>query len=269
MTPPRLWRAALAATCLTGLLLASGCKEAKDISEEMGWSRQREAPPPPPVVTLDDRWVPSDGIVGDLNQAQWTARWWQWVGRFGADTGVPYADRDGSLCTLHQEGPVWFLAGTDGRFDAVRTCTVPADKHLFVPLINWVMGQGGDTVSCDEKRAAAARLADNVGTGLVLLDGRPIGKLERMRVAAGGCFAMSDEVFSATTDGYWLMLKPLPPGKHQLAISAAWRDGPRQMMQNFRYELDVLAEGAQPADDTAAALDQDAAADLATDAAVQ
>lgn len=280
MTHPRhAGRTAIASVCLLALSLASGCKEVQDIREEMGWAKQREAPPPPPVVTLEDRWVPSDGVVGNLNQAQWSARWWQWVGRFGADTGAPYADRDGRNCALHQEdGPVWFLAGTDGRFDAVRTCTVPADRHLFVPMINWVIQQGraGEALSCDEKQAAAAQLADHVGTGLVLLDGRPIGQMARMRVAAGGCFAMSDGDVPATTDGYWLMLKPLPPGKHQLAITALWREGPRQTMQNFRYELDVqaptAADAAVDAEDNVAdgadvVLDADAAADLAPDAA--
>ncbi|HEY0506027.1 MAG TPA: hypothetical protein VGD42_21290 [Lysobacter sp.] len=235
------WRAALAAPCLLGLLLAGGCKEVQDIREELGWARQREAPPPPPVVTLADRWVPADTDVDALRQTQWTARWWQWAARFGADTGAPYRDPDGRHCALNQEeGAVWFLAGTDGRSDAVRTCTVPAGKHLFVPLINWVEDDAGR--SCGDKQAAVARLADHVNTGLVLLDGRPIGQLERMRVAAGTCFSMSDQSPGAATDGYWLMLKPLPPGKHQLAIAAAYREETRQSMQNFRYELDVQAE---------------------------
>ena len=250
------WRAALAAPCLLGALLAGGCKEVQDIREELGWAKQREAPPPPPVVSLDDRWVPSDTDVDALRQPQWAARWWQWAARFGDDTGAPFRDPDGRHCALNQEeGAVWFLAGTDGTFDAVRTCTVPAGKHLFVPLINWVVDEAA---SCGDKQARAARLADHVYTGLVLLDGRPVGQLERMRVAAGTCFAMSDQSPGAATDGYWLMLRPLPPGKHQLAVSAAWRDGPRQTMQNFRYELDVLADGA--AGDETAEPDADGAA---------
>jgi hypothetical protein len=62
-----------------------------------------------------------------------------------------------------------------------------------------------------------------------------------MRVASGDCFASPDGL-SGASDGYWLMLKPLPPGKHQLAVAATFRDGPRQTMQNFRYELEVVGE---------------------------
>ena len=63
-----------------------------------------------------------------------------------------------------------------------------------------------------------------------------------MRVASGACFDSFRGSPSGATDGYWLMLKPLPPGKHQLAIAASYRDGPKQMLQNFRYELEVEGE---------------------------
>ena len=89
-------------------------------------------------------------------------------------------------------------------------------------------------------------------TGLVLLDGRPVGELQRMRVASGGCFEMSASQPASASDGYWLMLKPLPAGKHQLAIAATYREGVKQSMQNFRYELDVQGEGAATTADAAA-----------------
>jgi len=234
-------RAALATMCVAGALFASGCKEAQDIREELGWSQQREAPPPPPVVTLDDRWVPADAAVADVTQAQWSSRWWQWAANF--DGKPPYQDRDGSRCAVNQDGPVWFLAGTDGSFDAVRSCTIPADKHLFLPLITWFVAAGdpGETeaLSCTQKQQRAANFADHVYTGLVLLDSRPIGQYQRMRAAGGTCFTLTSQHPAVATDGYWLMLKPLPPGQHTLAIAAAYREGPRQTMQNFQYTLEV------------------------------
>ena len=237
-------RTLLAATCALAALAGTGCKEARDISEELGWTKQEERKPPPaPVVSLDGHWLASDAVVADLNQAQWSARWWRWVGRFDDINAVPQRDPNGGRCAMHQEGPVWFLAGTDGTFDAVRTCTIPADKYVFVPLINWVVHRGVQdaTMSCADKQAEAARRADHVVTGLVLLDGRPVGELQRMRVASGGCFEMSAQNTASASDGYWLMLKPLPPGKHQLAIAAASPEDPRRSMQTSRYELEVLA----------------------------
>ena len=260
-------RAALATMCAAGALLATGCKEVQDIREELGWSQQKEAPPPPPVLTLDDRWVPADVAVADAAQTQWSSRWWQWASRF--DGKAPYQDRDGSRCAEHQDGPVWFLAGTDGSFDAMRTCTIPADRHLFVPLITRAVGAGepGETeaLSCTQKQQRAANFVDHVYTGLVLLDGRPIGQYQRMRAAGESCFTLTSNDPAVATDGYWLMLKPLPPGQHTLAIAAAYREGPRQMMQNFQYTLEV--QGAEQAADAAAVAEEggagfDDAADL-------
>lgn len=237
-------RTALVVACLSLPLLISGCKEVKDIGEELGWIKREEARSLPVEDTsLVSHWIPADKTVDEASQARWSERWWQWVGRFAQAQGKPYLDPDGSLCAQHQDqGPVWFLAGTDGNFDAVRNCRVPAGKHLFVPLINWVVTRDivGE-MSCAQKQAQARRFADHVVSGLVLLDGRPVGELKRMRVASGDCFTSPDGS-SGASDGYWLMLKPLPPGKHQLAVAATFRDGPRQTMQNFRYELEVEDE---------------------------
>lgn len=261
-------RAVLATMCVAGALAATGCKEAQDIREELGWSQQREAPPPPPVVTLDDRWVPADGVVADVAQGQWSSRWWQWAANF--DGKPPYQDRDGTRCAMHQDGPVWFLAGTDGSFDAVRSCTIPADRHVFVPLITWFVaaGDAGETeaLSCTQKQQRAANFADHVYTGLVLLDGRPIGQFQRMRAAGETCFTLTSDHPAVATDGYWLMLKPLPPGQHTLAVAAAYREGPRQSMQNFQYTLEV-SEGAQPQEADAAAVAQEAGTGSFDDAA--
>ena len=236
-------RMALVAACLSLPLLGSGCKEVKDIGEELGWIKREEARSLPVEDTsLASHWIPAEAAVDEASQARWSERWWQWVGHF-AD-GAPYLDVDGSRCAQHQgQGPVWFLAGTDGNFDAVRTCRIPAGKHLFVPLINWMVTRDpiDGEMSCADKQAQAGRFADHVVSGLVLLDGRPVGELQRMRVASGSCFVSADGS-SGASDGYWLMLKPLPPGKHQLAVAATFRDGPRQTMQNFRYELEVDGE---------------------------
>ena len=275
--------ATLAAACLAAALSAAGCKEVQDIREEMGWAKQPDAPPPAPVMNLSDRWIPADNGVADLDQAQWSQRWWAWAGRF--EGKAPFKDVDGSRCAMHQEGPVWFLAGTDGSFGAVRHCTIPADTHLFVPVMNWIVATGevGATdaapATCQGKQGQAARLADHVVSGLVLLDGRPVGELQRMRVAGRTSFAASADAPVAASDGYWLMLKPLPPGEHTLAIAAGYREGARQAMQNFQYTLEVQGatdaasadtaedEGAGSLDDAADLAEEDEGAGSLDDAA--
>src|SRR4051812_39446710 len=64
----------------------------------------------PSVIGAD--MLTSDAVAG-ISTGEWTARWWRWA---LTQPIAPYLDPDGRLCDLGQEGPVWFLAGTNGHF---------------------------------------------------------------------------------------------------------------------------------------------------------
>lgn len=80
---------------------------------------------------------PGEAIAG-RTQAEWSVAWWQWARSFERESS-PVADRTGALCSARQSGDVWFLAGTYGTRRTIRACKVPAGKHLFFPLINYVV----------------------------------------------------------------------------------------------------------------------------------
>ncbi|RNF85268.1 hypothetical protein [Montanilutibacter psychrotolerans] len=270
-------RAAKVTACLAAVLALAGC----DMINEVSSSASQE----PDAATAETAakaeaasgamtqamatslWVQPGAAVAGVGQLEWTERWWKWVGRF-PEGRLPYRDPDGALCATAQEGPVWFLAGTDGQSDAKRHCRIPADKYLLVPVMNIVElsgGAGKPARGCEELRASAAKVMDHLSNSLVLLDGRMVGATAGMRIASNGCFDPGRGLFGgghnvAASDGYWLMLSPLPPGKHVLAISAGYDDkGPLRSLQNFQYELEVDAPGA------AAGADSGAGADPSTD----
>ncbi|TGV31535.1 hypothetical protein EN785_35430, partial [Mesorhizobium sp. M8A.F.Ca.ET.142.01.1.1] len=104
-----------------------------------------------------------------------------------------------------------------------RECVVPADKYLLLPIINMAHYQMDEGVSCKELQAGAAVNNDYLISAVVLLDGQPLGDMRRHRVRSEGCFRMdADDEHSrlAAADGYWVMLKPLPPGRHTLSVGA-------------------------------------------------
>lgn len=169
--------------------------------------------------------ISPDQTVADRSQAEWSKGWWQWAGSFDyADS--PVADRTGSNCHLKQKGPVWFLAGTYETVRTVRTCSVPRDKYIFFPLINYVVMPGSEKSSCPSCCASfagkAKAITDDPSLLVLDLDGHRIEGLVKYRQATTECFDMGAlaepkyRVFPAAANGYYVMLPPLSPGKHVL-----------------------------------------------------
>jgi hypothetical protein len=158
---------------------------------------------------------PTEKIAGHT-QADWSRSWWQWAASFD-DADSPIADKTGLHCQLKQSGPVWFLAGTYGTKRTIRSCTVPAGKYLFFPLINYVSFptyQG--STSCDHTLAHAKQLTDDVSSLILELDGKRTAHLEAHRQATA-CFDLTGEgVEPSAANGYYIMLRPLEPGTHTL-----------------------------------------------------
>ncbi|WP_457097628.1 hypothetical protein [Lysobacter sp. P5_B9] len=188
-----------------------------------------------------------DAKVGTETFGELTARWWQWADRMPV---APYLDPDGRLCELEQEGRVWFLAGTNGSFTAKRKCIIPADRHILVPIINMRYSnvpQYGKPLPlpCKVLQGGAAVNNDRLGSAVVLIDGVPVTDVAHYRVRSRGCFPLradDEESPSTAADGYWLLIKPLPPGIHTLTVGANYaadEDGYGRMVQNFEYVLHV------------------------------
>lgn len=189
--------------------------------------------------------LPADATVEGASFGEWTGRWWNWA---LSQPVEPYLDPDGRICDMGQGGPVWYLAGTDGSFDAHRECVVPEGKYLLIPVINMVqMRMSGSnhlsTARCNDLRASAAVNNDNLVSAVVLIDGVPVRDVTRYRVRSDGCFSLPARNANAAADGYWLFLRPLPRGRHVITVGANYgsaRDrGYGTMVQNFEYVVHV------------------------------
>lgn len=201
------------------------------------------------AILVETQVLPADATIEGVSFGGWTAKWWQWA---LAQPIAPFLDPDGRFCTEGQGGPVWFLAGTNGEFNARRECIVPAGKYLLVPVINMVYMNpvaGPDAASarpCTELQANAAVNNDHLISAVVMIDGVLVEEVARYRVRSDGCFPLTTDVDEAAVqsaaDGYWLLLKPLTPGRHTISIGAnygAANSSYGHMLQNFEYVLDV------------------------------
>lgn len=190
--------------------------------------------------------------IAELAPPELTAQWWQWAMAVPKEES-PVADLVGAGCATGQTGEVWFLAGGFGASKIRRQCTVPSGKKLFFPLVNmayWPTREGR-AITCADTKAAAALNNDTALDLFAELDGTPIPDLARFRIASDKCFDIYArraaalkpyDAFPSATDGFWLLLKPLNPGRHVLKFGGRYNRQSTQygrMVQDIEYVLHV------------------------------
>ncbi len=215
---------------------------------------------PASSVSADDDeqagiYSPEENVFG-MSYGDWSAAWWQYV--LSIETGAnPVFDTTGINCDIAQSSaPVFFLAGA-GAEPVTRTCTVPAEKALFIPIINVECSTVepapffGSTAQ--ELRTCVARSINGVDedTLKATIDGKSVQNLTDFRAqsplfdftlpAANNFFGLAGVTSgSSMSDGYWLMLKPLSPGNHVIHFEGAYVSGPAAgFSQNVTYNLIV------------------------------
>jgi hypothetical protein len=172
--------------------------------------------------------LPPDEKAFGLTLGEWQAAWVQWF--FSIPGSIhPQNDKTGLRMGIGQHLPVWFLPpGWGGQ---QTTVVVPAGYTLFVPA-----GPGGVTFhppgertedQLREERQAEAGL-EHLTVLELSVDGVSIPDLKRYRTTTsvfplvpppGNLFGFAvkegkDQRLAAIADGYYLLLPPLPVGKH-------------------------------------------------------
>jgi hypothetical protein len=198
--------------------------------------------------------APNENIQG-MSYGDWSAAWWQYALTFTNDVS-PIMDTTGQYCNAGQGGPVFFLAGA-GSGSATRTCTIPAGKALFVPIINFecstVEPGNFHADNAQQARVCATWWGDGVGIDTLkfTIDGKKVMGLGNFRVQSPfydfivppyNNFLGVDGVTSGSSasDGYWVMVKPLSPGAHVIHFQGAVVSGPGAGgSQNVTYNLTV------------------------------
>ena len=200
--------------------------------------------------------LPGGSTVAGKSIGDWTTDWWKWALGIPAP-GDPLGDTSGADAQTGQSGPVFFLAGGIGDAPPVtRTFTVPADKYLLFPMINWVGYGGADPGYTSVKQEIVAITTGTIDPAKLVatIDGTAVPNLAGHRESfSGDAFALplvDNNSFGhpaatypdAYADGYWIMLAPLGSGSHTLrygGMSVAF-DG-QQGLHIDSFTVDVTA----------------------------
>ena len=174
-----------------------------------------------------DYLVPPGEKVEGVSQEELSVQWWQWAGSFAYEAS-PIADTKGDKCGAGQQGKVFFLAGTYESTVTRRTCKVPAGRYLFFPIINYVVmpSNCSGCLTCKDAEASAKSMTNNLGRIFAELDGEQLPSVGNHRAASPACFNLAERMKGApkieptASNGYYLLLKPLPKGTHKLRFGA-------------------------------------------------
>lgn len=197
---------------------------------------------------------PTDEVVLGMTYGEWSAAWWKYVFAIPAANN-PTNDITGQFCDIKQSGPVRLLAGLNSGEAVERNCTVPSGKAIFFPIINVECSTvEPEPFSCSneaECRACAGAFADAIGISTLKasIDGINVHALSGYRVqspffnftlSGNNILGLPAGTGSSVSDGYWLMLKPLPPGNHVIHFEGAFVSGlGNGFSQNVTYHLTV------------------------------
>jgi len=205
----------------------------------------------------DPALVPPQSHAFGRSLGEWTAAWWRWAVSIPSDRS-PLVDATGANCAQGQSGKVRFLAGTTGG-SATRTCTIPTGTAILIPVFNaeWSAAEaaasgngcfipvptGGTSEAA--LRACARAQVSHATTLEASIDGVPITDLAQPRAdsplftftaVANNPFGLPAVQTQAVSDGYWLLLHPLPPGKHTIHVHGV---ASFPELNNFTFETEV------------------------------
>jgi len=213
--------------------------------------------------------IDPDSVAYGRTYGEWSAAWWQWT--FSIPVGG-HPLFDNGDCSVGQSGPVWFLGGKfcpSGQVctgSATRSCSVPADKALFFPILNtedsapeepnWGCGNMFPPLlagSIAEMRQCVAFFFDGINNLKAEVDGKSIHNLQKdFRVQSvefevtfpddNVLTAIGEGPFTAgkyspvVDEGVYLMLPPLSPGRHTLHFKGSFSNG---VTEDITYNLVV------------------------------
>lgn len=159
-----------------------------------------------------------------ITYGEWTANWWQWILSITKNEN-PLIDQNGKKCANNQSGSVWFLAGTlQGQ--AERFSTIPADKAILFPVINFEASVAEGDGSTEKELSSRVKFEmDQITEMRAMINGRNLDKLNQSRIQsplfnvtlpADNVLGLPAQTTKMMSEGYWLFLKPLEPGKYDL-----------------------------------------------------
>jgi hypothetical protein len=173
---------------------------------------------------------------------KWLAKWWNWTFSIPA-AQHPRDNYTPDKCAVNQEGPVWFLADQLGGREG-RTCTIPSGKAILIPLLVGECDYSIPELRSDQDVRRCAMAGNEYGVIEATIDGIKLKNLEQYRthsgffnaaIVEGNIYEAPSGIFRGFADGFFVLLEPLPPGKHDINLKVSVLN---PMQPTYNYNAD-------------------------------
>jgi len=184
---------------------------------------------------------------------EWSTKWWQWALSIPNDAN-PINDHNGTNCDANQNNQfAWFLAGSGGG-KVTRECLIPSGKAIFFPIMDVECSYPENPTAKTESELRQCAHADqDTVTHLTLrIDGSNIDNLTKFRTDSplfnfttpeNGIFDLHSVKSQAVSDGFFVMLKPLPVGAHEIhwsgVLGSSADISPLNQPEDVTYHLTI------------------------------
>ena len=169
----------------------------------------------------------------------WTTRWWRWFLSIPKVNSPAIINTDEKSCVDQPNPNVWFLASTiGGRVE--RNVKIPSGRAVLFPVINVTISNSEDpTLNTDtDMTSFVRRHMDDIVKKQASIDGENLFISEKFRVQsppfnfsypANNIFGANEGPTRGVGDGYWLFMRPLQPGKHDIRTYGSCMSGKIQI----------------------------------------
>jgi pterin-4a-carbinolamine dehydratase len=158
----------------------------------------------------------------------WIAKWVQWSYSISSQNHPAY-DYTGKICSQKQSEPVWFLVGTFG-YPVIRECTIPLGTAILFPVLNIVCSYAEypNFTTKEQLKECTSRIQNQTTDINVYIDRIKLVDINKYRIQSSlfnltlpqdNVINVNPQVTQAISEGYWIFLKPLNIGKHEIKFT--------------------------------------------------